>query len=604
MPEPTATPTPEPTATPTPTYTATATLTPTPEPIATPTPEPTATLTPEPTATPTPEPTDTPTPEPTATPTPEPTATFTPAPTNTPTLSNMVSDVTPGVVRIIAGDGSGSGFIVDEHGLVVTNAHVVEGFETALVRLSDDQTLQGKVLGVDEISDLAIIDIRGTREFKRVMLGDSSLVELGDEVVAMGFPLAYELGSSVTITRGVISSKRRFNDVEFLQTDAAINPGNSGGPLFNRAGEAIGVNTSRYSEVDGEVIDGIGLAVAINEVKARLDSLVQGHSVLLNTPTPTPVPTPAVSETYHNGKYGYSIDIAPGWTLNEENDDGSYVWFSNQDGTGGLEVVGYELPVPYSLKEFAEYRRAELEQWAAESSLPQFEILSLQKSQNESGEFYSLTYRWQSTPEHCVQVNVDLIFLSDWYLDKPRGFSNSIWLCEDSPDTYIHNLAAIIDSFTEWRPYSNDVYGYQIDIPPGWTKDEDESTDRDSTFWAPDRRAVVEVYVYDPSPYDSVPEFAEWIRDDIEQTAREGSWLVFELTSFEQVEADGREYYRMSYRWQSTTEFCVSSVEQLIVLSSSFPERPYGYLVISDVCERSLDQYDSVRLGMLDSFRN
>ena len=486
----------------------------------------------------------------------------------------------------------------------MTNAHVVEGFETALVRLSDDQTLQGKVLGVDEIADLAIIDIRGTREFERVMLGDSSLVELGDEVVAMGFPLAYELGSSVTITRGVISSKRRFNDVEFLQTDAAINPGNSGGPLFNRAGEAIGVNTSGYSEVDGEVIDGIGLAVAINEVKDRLDSLVQGHSVLLNTPTPTPVPTPAVSETYHNGKYGYSIDIAPGWTLDEEEDDGSYTSFWSQDEKGFLSISGYELPVPYSLQEFAEWRRDELEQWAAESSLPQFEILSFQKMREEGREFYSLKYRWQDSPEYCVNHDVEVVSLSDWYPDKPRGFSKITGICKDSPDTYRRDLNAMVGSFSEWQPYSNDTYGYQLDIPPGWTVDEDESTDRDSTFWAPDRRAVVEVYVYDLPTNDSISGFAEWIRDNLEQSARENSWLVFELTSFEQVKADGHEYYIMSFRWQSTDEFCVSSAERVIRLSSSFPEHPYGYVALSSACEHSLDQYDSVGLGMLDSFRN
>ena len=291
-PTPTATHTPTPTAThtPTPTHTTTATLTPTPEPTATPTPTathtptPTATATPTPTATATPTPTPTPTPTATATPTPTatatptPTATATPTPTATatPTLSMMVSDVTPQVLQIITSTGTGSGFIIDTDGRIVTNAHVVDRHNSVHVRLTDGREYQGNVLGWDERVDLAVVEIVGSGSFLPVKLADSDLVSVGDDVIAIGFPLPDQLGSSLTITRGVISSKRQFDDIEFLQTDAAINPGNSGGPLLNREGEVVGVNTSKFEVVGGRLITGIGLAVSINQVKKSLPTLVAG----------------------------------------------------------------------------------------------------------------------------------------------------------------------------------------------------------------------------------------------------------------------------------------------------------------------------------------
>ena len=156
------------------------------------------------------------------------------------------------------------------------------------VRLSNGANYRGVVLGVDEIADLALVDISSSRKFDPVSLGDSDAIAVGDEVVAVGFPLADQLGNSQTITTGVLSARRRFNGVERLQTDAAINPGNSGGPLFNRAGEVVGVNTSKLEESGGRPVDNIGFAVSINEVKTRLDSLSRGRDTRVNTPTPEP----------------------------------------------------------------------------------------------------------------------------------------------------------------------------------------------------------------------------------------------------------------------------------------------------------------------------
>ena len=126
---------------------------------------------------------------------------------------------------------------------MVTNAHVVLGFKTVDVRLPSGQIYQGEVLGLDEVVDIALLDLRGSHDFDPVTLGDSDVVAVGEDVIAMGYPLSDVdiLLGSPTITRGIVSAKRvSKSGVRLLQTDAALNPGNSGGPLFDRDGQVVG----------------------------------------------------------------------------------------------------------------------------------------------------------------------------------------------------------------------------------------------------------------------------------------------------------------------------------------------------------------------------
>ena len=207
----------------------------------------------------------------------------------------MVKDVSPAVVQILTPSGSGSGFIIDSDGRVVTNAHVVQDFSSVEVRLVGGQSYTGRVLGKDDLADIAVVQIDASTSFEPARLADSDLVSVGDDVIAIGFPLGDMLrGGSPTITKGIVSAKRvSGSGVELFQTDAAINPGNSGGPLFGRGGEVVGINTSKLFETaDGRLVEGIGLAVSINEVKDRLDSLARGRNITADTPTPAPVPTP------------------------------------------------------------------------------------------------------------------------------------------------------------------------------------------------------------------------------------------------------------------------------------------------------------------------
>ncbi len=200
----------------------------------------------------------------------------------------MVEEVTPGVVQIVAGSARGSGFIIDADGWVVTNEHVVRGFHTVTVWVVGGESYTGRVLGIDEVADLAVVEILASHKFDPVELGDSDTLAVGEEVTVVGFPISDRLGSAPTITRGIVSAKRLSGEmIDQIQTDAAINPGNSGGPLFDRGGKVVGVNTSKYEEVDGRPIDRIGLAIAINEVKDRLEALMRGVSVRATT-TPTP----------------------------------------------------------------------------------------------------------------------------------------------------------------------------------------------------------------------------------------------------------------------------------------------------------------------------
>ncbi len=174
--------------------------------------------------------------------------------------------------------GVGSGFIWDPDGRVVTNSHVVEDASQLAVTFQDRTTVRATLLGRDEPNDLAILQLdpsqlddsgRPIRDrLQPVAIGDSDRVTIGEDAIAIGSPL----GLQQTVTRGIVSAIRAPGEDESvallggaIQTDAAINPGNSGGPLFNAAGEVIGVNTAILSEAGGNI--GIGFAIPINVVK-------------------------------------------------------------------------------------------------------------------------------------------------------------------------------------------------------------------------------------------------------------------------------------------------------------------------------------------------
>ncbi len=157
------------------------------------------------------------------------------------------------------GQSLGSGFVVTAEGYIVTNNHVIDGAEEISVVFHDNQTLKAKLIGKDQRTDLAVLKVESPKPLPFVRFGDSDRARVGDWVVAIGNP--FGLGGSVT--QGIISARQRDINAgpydDFIQTDASINRGNSGGPLFNLAGEVVGVNTAIYSPTGGSV--GIGFSI-------------------------------------------------------------------------------------------------------------------------------------------------------------------------------------------------------------------------------------------------------------------------------------------------------------------------------------------------------
>ena len=202
-------------------------------------------------------------------------------------VADVVENALPSVVQIIAASGSGTGFIVNESGLVVTNKHVVAGVSQLALRLASGGNFQGRVAQRHASLDLAYIEIDANRSFTPIAIGDSEKIRVGEDVIAIGFPLGSSLGQEPTVSVGIVSAKRN----DRLQTDASLNPGNSGGPLLNMFGEAIGVVTSRVDSTDsGRAVTGIAFAIPINEVKSSLGRQVSPSGSTLPTPTPTPFP--------------------------------------------------------------------------------------------------------------------------------------------------------------------------------------------------------------------------------------------------------------------------------------------------------------------------
>src|SRR5262245_1732703 len=164
--------------------------------------------------------------------------------------------------------GSGSGFIIDPDGSILTNEHVIEGMERIVVKLSDGRTLRGRVVGTDPDTDIALIKVDGQQGLPVAPLGDSSSLRTGEWVCAIGNPLGYEH----TVTVGVVSyvGRKLFDPSldNYIQTDAAINFGNSGGPLINARGEVIGINAAISSRASS-----IGFAVPISGATAILPQL-------------------------------------------------------------------------------------------------------------------------------------------------------------------------------------------------------------------------------------------------------------------------------------------------------------------------------------------
>jgi serine protease Do len=178
----------------------------------------------------------------------------------------------PGIPKEFKNQSLGSGFVVSADGFILTNAHVVDGADEVLVKLTDKREFKAKVVGADKRTDVALLKIEANG-LPVVKLGDPARLKVGEWVVAIGAPFGFDN----SVTAGIVSAKGRSlpqeSYVPFIQTDVAINPGNSGGPLFNMRGEVVGINSQIYSRSGG--YQGVSFAIPIDvamEVQAQLRS--------------------------------------------------------------------------------------------------------------------------------------------------------------------------------------------------------------------------------------------------------------------------------------------------------------------------------------------
>ena len=201
---------------------------------------------------------------------------------STETWEEVVEIARPAVVYILvrnwAGIRTGTGMIFDEEGYVLTCNHIVEEVYTVAVVLPDGREFEGIVVGRDRSHDLAVLKI-SAENLPVLHLGDSDQVNLGQEVLALGYPdLGYPLGTYQTVTRGIVSSFMKIDGIEYIQTDAAINPGNSGSPLINIRNEVVAMIQRGNEEAEG-----INYCIAVNEAKPLISNVKAGEIAVFPT---------------------------------------------------------------------------------------------------------------------------------------------------------------------------------------------------------------------------------------------------------------------------------------------------------------------------------
>jgi S1-C subfamily serine protease len=232
-----------------------------------------------------PEPTEAATAIPEPTKLPEPSAEPTPAAMNAQQIAEKLGAATvmiradfPETAVSSEGQGSGTGIVLSDDGFILTNAHVVQGASAVTVATAGStKERSARIIGVSTCDDLAVLQVDNTDGLEAAKLGNSKELKVGEEVVALGYPLGEVIGTDLSVTRGIISKKEVAIDhyESMIQTDAPTSPGNSGGPLVNQFGEVIGINTAGF---DASVASDINFAISIDQAKRLLENLKEGNN--------------------------------------------------------------------------------------------------------------------------------------------------------------------------------------------------------------------------------------------------------------------------------------------------------------------------------------
>ena len=300
--------------------------------------------------------------------------------------AEIVRTVEPSLVCIRTPTSSGSGFVVDDSGNVITNAHVVGHHVDVTLEFVNGTVSAGTVVGTDWNLDLACIRMTEPIDMVPLSLGDSDAARVGEDVLAMGYPLSDILSGSPTVTRGIISAKRPGS----LQTDAAINPGSSGGPLVDSRGRVIGVNTSVLAPIDGRKVEGIGFAIPINLVKDQLASLTSGASQVNSYTRESEDPCDGNWKT-HTVTGKLKVSVPGNWRVDQRG-RGS-LWFTDSESVLRVFLPSQDRAIgenAYDIQVAAESRIRELE-WSG-IDLPEWTVTHHGWEEGPQGRSYAITF--------------------------------------------------------------------------------------------------------------------------------------------------------------------------------------------------------------------
>ena len=457
-------------------------------------------------------------------------------------VSEIVRRTQPGLVHIDVPTGSGSGFVIDAEGYIITNAHVVQEHSTVTAKFVDGAEYTGTVVGKDEKIDLACIRIANAGPLSPLPLGDSDAVSVGEDVLAMGYPLADLLGGSPTVTRGIVSGKQR----DEIQTDAAINPGNSGGPLVDPHGFVIGVNTSVIESVGGRNITGIGFAIPSNVVKERFAFLASGGTVRKSVPAASEDDDGGEWATHDVGLCGFSISLPDWWELYSAESGfalfvsglNSLIVSLNFDGVG-FDL--YEEAYANRNNKITVSEKSDYEQLDRVSPLRQDHLFGEQSfdfdywGENSGGMFVGkevMSQQQSATGGHYL-LEADLT-VQQGTIEGELGL-----------DTV---LPLLLSRFIPWDVYWSDRYAWRISAAPGWKPNDNyPSSDVFLMLDAHDGLAFITLTVCD---LDDDKPVADLCREEVaDWLTRNDAWDEYEILSSHESPSDAHEWYRIALRY-------------------------------------------------------
>ena len=412
-------------------------------------------------------------------PTPTPTPTYTPNTLTNPTIPEIFNNLNKSIVRINTRTGTGTGFIISSNGFIVTNAHVVSDKSTASVTLQDSTTYLAHVLAKDLTNDLALLKINKPNLIP-VKFGSSNKLQIGEQVLAIGYAL--NLRGSPSITRGLVSGIRKnsIGSLDAIQTDAAINPGNSGGPLINLQGEVIGINTSKTKNAVG-----INYAISIDSALPKIEEFMKGHP-LMSIKDPI---SGKIRAKFINQSFPYSIMIPENWTLHKISD--KYTVIVNNKYSGEISIKTESVP-----SDLTKY---------------QYAIINTELNPNNQNIFYeflsSFNYTvsdgletWAITKRKNYQNPAESFILTDYFfIHNNYGYKihteseNSEWdLISTEIDSILKKLKFNQDieiiskntnNITNYFSFNNNEFWYNVNYPKSWKND---FSDNEFVWFHPD----------------------------------------------------------------------------------------------------------------------